>query len=83
MFTISIYLTPKQEEMYHLFSGHQVDNFLTHMVEGWKGDPEYGGTMMYFNDDEGEQSREMKIKVKEALDQRQKEVSDFHKKYDY
>jgi len=65
--TISIYPTISFSEKTHLFNGHEVDKFLTESVEGWKGDPESAGTMMYFNEGEEEKSRIMRGMVNQAF----------------
>jgi hypothetical protein len=77
--TISIYPDQRFEEATQLRNGHEVNRFLTENVEGWKGDPESGGTMMYFEDDQVEESKEMRKKVHEALIKRYERMKEIKK----
>ena len=72
--TISIYPSYSFCEESHLFNGHEVDNFLSENVEGWKGDPESAGTMMYFDKGEDEKSKAMRRLVNQALRDRVHQV---------
>lgn len=77
--TISIYPDQRFEEATQLRNGHEVNRFLTENVEGWKGDPESGGTMMYFEDHQVEESKEMRKKVHEALIKRYERMKEITK----
>lgn len=77
--TISIYPDQRFEEATKLRNGHEVNRFLTENVEGWKGDPESGGTMMYFEDHQVEESKEMRKKVHEALIKRYERMKEITK----
>ena len=77
--TISIYPDQRFEEATQLRNGHEVNRFLTENVEGWKGDPESGGTMMYFEDHQVEESKEMRKKVHEALIKRYERMKEIKK----
>ena len=70
--TISIYPDQRFYDATGLATGHEVNRFLDENVEGWKGDPESGGTMMYFYDGQEQESNDMKEKVHAALLQRHK-----------
>ena len=77
--TISIYPDQEFADKTKLYSGHEVNRFLNENVEGWKGDPESGGTMMYFEDHQVEESKEMRKKVHEALIKRYERMKEITK----
>ena len=72
--TIEIYPSHSYCEKIQLFNGHEVDNFLTENVEGWKGDPESSGTMMYFYEGEEDKSKSMRRLVIQALRDRAEQM---------
>lgn len=74
--TISIYPSHSFCEEVQLFNGHEVDNFLTENVEGWKGDPESMGTMMYFYEGEEDKSKSMRRLVNQALRDRVEQMKE-------